>query len=394
MVPSELAHRRRPSPNAISLARIRRGNSPHILVDPRILLPQPDAEELVRPGGSDRIAEIVGVPVALVAIIAPGMRILVDKQWRHAADVFDATKVNYGPLQRIPGGGRDRVRRRANGHQVHGHQLGVNVPAILQKSLVRQPAHGEGGTAIQHPLPIDAAVESGRQGSNARVRGKILAAHQDAAEENRGIDGRQFRIEEPLAAVEIDEVVEKSVLVGTRLQQESQRPLHTLLALRRHKVMPFGRDAERSEAKARGGYAADTAQRPAIGGRTIPHRPGFRICFVVEVIAGARFHVVQQRLRLFRYLGEWTVDEDTRRVVVPGQPGSRSWAVARWRRRGVGWFWKPSANVSGRAKCEHAGSASPAQQLPPGNVSSCRKGQNSQLHKSNGGPIGPSHSPV
>src|ERR1700755_524201 len=78
--------RGRPTPNAIALAGIGSGNAPHILVDPGEFLPLNQAPELVRPGGGNRICEVVGVAVTLITVVHPGLRVLVDKERRGATD--------------------------------------------------------------------------------------------------------------------------------------------------------------------------------------------------------------------------------------------------------------------------------------------------------------------
>ena len=39
----------------------------------------------MRPGGGNRVGEVVGVPVALIAVIDPGLRVLMNKEGRRAA---------------------------------------------------------------------------------------------------------------------------------------------------------------------------------------------------------------------------------------------------------------------------------------------------------------------
>ena len=138
-----------------------------------------------------------------------------DEQGRDAADVIDAAELDDGAFKSVPGGSGDGVRGRADGHQVHGGQFSVDIPAMLEEALVRQPAHGESGAGVQHPFPVDTTVEGGGQGGNAGVALKILAAMQDAAHEERSVDGGQFAAEHALAAFDIDEVIQKAVFVRT-----------------------------------------------------------------------------------------------------------------------------------------------------------------------------------
>jgi hypothetical protein len=106
-------------------------------------------------------------------------------------------------------------------------------------ALVRQPAHGKSVAAIHHPLPVNAAVESGREGFDPGVAVEKLTAVQHSTKQQRCIDGRQFTAEEPLPAIDVYEVVEEAVLVGTFLQQEGQGFLYSLLAIQGAEVIVF-----------------------------------------------------------------------------------------------------------------------------------------------------------
>src|ERR1700759_1601369 len=83
--PIEGSHRRGTAPHAISLAGIGSGNSPHVLIDPGKFLSLDKAPKLVRSGGGDGIGEVVCVAVALVAVVDPGLRILMNKKRGGAA---------------------------------------------------------------------------------------------------------------------------------------------------------------------------------------------------------------------------------------------------------------------------------------------------------------------
>ncbi len=143
------------------------------------------------------------------------------------------------------------MRRRTDRHQVHRHQLGINIPAVLQKSLVGQPAHRERVPAVQHPLPVNAPVKGRRQRLNARISGKILAAEQHPAQQQRGIDRRQLAAEHSFPALNVDEVVKKTVLVRTLFQQKSQRLFHALFAKAGEQIIPFGGDAQTRSSQSR-----------------------------------------------------------------------------------------------------------------------------------------------
>ena len=52
---------------------------------------------------------------------------------------------------------------------------------------------------------------------------EVLAAAQNPAQQNRGVDRGDFRIPKPFAGVDVGEVIEKSAMVGQGLPQEAQR---------------------------------------------------------------------------------------------------------------------------------------------------------------------------
>src|ERR1700748_1655198 len=105
----ERAHTRRPTPDTITLSGVGSRDAPHVLIDPGIFLSLNEAPKLVGPGGGNGIGEVVGVPVTLVAVVAPGLRILVNEERRSPADVVDSAIRHNWPLDRIPRFRRNRV---------------------------------------------------------------------------------------------------------------------------------------------------------------------------------------------------------------------------------------------------------------------------------------------
>ena len=79
----------RSTPDTIALAGVGGGDAPHILVDPGEFLSLHQAPELVRPGGGNRIGEVVSVAVALIAVVNPRLRVLMNKERRGAANVIN-----------------------------------------------------------------------------------------------------------------------------------------------------------------------------------------------------------------------------------------------------------------------------------------------------------------
>ncbi len=173
---------------------------------------------------------------------------------------------------------------RANRQQVHGGQLGVDIPPVLEETLVGQPAHGKRRAAIHHPLPVDAAVKRGGQRFDTGIAGEVLTAVQHAAKQQRRIDRRQLAAEEALPAIDVNEVVEKTVLVGTFFEQKSQCLLHPLLAIEGAQVVIFGGNAQRAQSEAGGGNARHPAERPSDDRRPVPHQAAPGAGFVEEKI--------------------------------------------------------------------------------------------------------------
>ena len=56
---------------------------------------------------------------------------------------------------------------------------------------------------------------------------KCCRQHEDAAEQNRGIYRRDFRVPQPLAGIDVGEVVEKSPMLGQSLPKKAQRVQHS-----------------------------------------------------------------------------------------------------------------------------------------------------------------------
>src|SRR5579885_385190 len=225
------------APYAVSFAGVRSGDAPEVLINPGELAPDDHAPELVDAGGGNGVGEVVGVQVALIAIVTPGVRVLVNKERSKSADVVDTAELHQRALERIPGLCRNGMRGRADGQQIHGHQLGVDVPAVLEEAEVWQPAHGKRCAAVEHPWPVNAAVEGGGQRFDARIALKILPAGEHAAEKQSGVNGGKLAAKHTLAAFHVNKVVEKAVLVRALFEQKGQRFFDALFALQLRQIV-------------------------------------------------------------------------------------------------------------------------------------------------------------
>ena len=205
---------------------------------------------------------------------------------------------------------------RADRQQVHGGQLGVNIPAVLEEALVGQPAHGKRSAAIHHPLPVDAAVKRSGQCFNASVAGKVLTAVKHTAKQERCIDRGQLTAKEPLSAIDVNEVVEETVLVRTFFQEKGQGFLHSLLAIEGPEVVVFGGNAQGTQSKAGGCDAGNPAEGTSDNRRTVTHQAAPGAGLVKEEIAVPAGHVVEQGIGHPGNLGKRPVDEDAWRMSV------------------------------------------------------------------------------
>jgi hypothetical protein len=139
-----------------------------------------------------------------------------------------------------------------------------------------------------------------------------LAAVQDAAHQQRGVDRGQLTAEHALAAFNVDEMVEEAMLMRALLEQEGKCFFHARFAVAGAKIVALRGDAHCAQAEAGCCDGCNAAQRAPLRRRTIPNQTRFGAGFVVKEVAVATLHVVEQRLGDLGDLGQWAVDEDAR----------------------------------------------------------------------------------
>src|SRR5271167_1737580 len=100
----------------------------------------------------------------------------------------------------------------ADGEEIEHHQFAVVVPPCGDEAELGPPAHGEGLAAVEHPRPLDAVVELCGQTGDLWVL-EVGASSENAAEENGGVNGRDFDVDERLACFHIVEVVKEAMLM-------------------------------------------------------------------------------------------------------------------------------------------------------------------------------------
>ena len=211
-------HERRATPGGVAVLPVGGADAPVVVV---IAAVEAKEEGFVGAGRGDGVGEVVGVGVALAGEVEPGVGELVDEEGISSADVGVRAEGHWGARKGAPGLGGDGMGGRTDGEEVEHHQFGVVVPACGDEAGLGTPAHGEGLAAVEHPWPVDAVVElCGEVGDSGVV--EVGACGENAAQQDRGIDGRDFAVDQRLAGFDVVEVIEEAVLVGHFVQMELQ----------------------------------------------------------------------------------------------------------------------------------------------------------------------------
>ena len=104
------------------------------------------------------VFEVIGVIVALVAEIEPGVRVLMGEDRVVAADIGEVLVMNDGAGPVFPVFAGYGMRGRADGQQIDHHEFAEVGPSRIEKAATRVPSHRECFAAVQHPRPVDAFV--------------------------------------------------------------------------------------------------------------------------------------------------------------------------------------------------------------------------------------------
>ena len=145
------------------------------------------------------------------------------EQRRGTGDEAVAVVREFRPLDSLPGFSGDWMRGGTHGEQVQHHGLTVRVPPLLAEAVLRGPLQGEGLAAVEGPGPFHAGVELGGIAADLLVL-EIFGAGDRAAQQDRHVDRRDFRVIAALAAVHLHEVVEEAVDLGSVVDEELERP--------------------------------------------------------------------------------------------------------------------------------------------------------------------------
>src|SRR5215472_4813204 len=140
------------------------------------------------------------------------------------------------------------MRGRANPKKINHHQLAVMFPPGFQEARLGMPTHRKSGTAIEHPGPVDALIDFCREVLDFLI-GEILARREDAAQENRGINGGEFALLPALTGFHVNEMKEEAVLVVQIVGDEFKRVSNAIGNLRRLAVAAVDADAKTGQAE-------------------------------------------------------------------------------------------------------------------------------------------------
>ena len=171
------------------------------------------------------------------------------------------------------------------------------VPAGGDEARFGVPAHGEGFAAIEHPGPVDAVVElRGEVGDFGVV--EVGASGEDSAEEDGGVDGGDFDVDEGLAGFDVAEVVEEAVLVRHLVEMKVERGDDLFFDAIGVEITALVGDAESTEAVAGGCDAGSEVLVEFSGGGlvggAVEDLSGGWVGLLGEVETAGAFHFLEE----------------------------------------------------------------------------------------------------
>ena len=113
--------------------------------------------------------------------------------------------------------------------------------------------------AREHPLEIDAAIDTVRVSRNRGVVRETLAHCQHARQQQRRVDGRELALPLACAGVEVDEVVVPAALLLHVLGEKPYRSPRTIEDLRARQPAALGGNAHPCQPESDRCDAADVA---------------------------------------------------------------------------------------------------------------------------------------
>src|SRR6267378_2812230 len=215
------------------------------------------------------------------------------KQRIVAGNIYESLKLHGRTRPCLPRFARNRMRRRTNGQQVNHHELAIVVPPSAQETAARFPSHGKRLAAIEHPRPIHALVDCGREILDLGII-EMLASRQYAAKQKRGVDRGEFAVPDTLCGFDIDEVVEESVFVRQSPREKAKRLPHPFPDRRRLPVTARFPDAQASEPKTSRRNTRNATMIAAVKQRAIPDLASRGTGFVPEKVERRALDFVQE----------------------------------------------------------------------------------------------------
>src|ERR1017187_8825047 len=130
---------------------------------------------------------------------------------------------------------------------------------------------------------------------------KVLAAHENSAEQNRRIHRGHFGVEHALPGFGVGEVVEKPAVIGQLFPQKAQGGDDSLHRSAGGDEAPMFTNAESGKTEPRRSNAGGNVLIVVVNVTAVLHHPGFRAALLPEKKKAGAFHVVQELVVFGRY---------------------------------------------------------------------------------------------
>ena len=131
----------------------------------------------------------------------------------------------------------------------------------------------------------------------------MLAAGQHAAQQDRGIDGRDLRIPNPFTRLLVREMIEESTVVGHRLPEKPKRGNHAIARILEGHVAALLTDAEGGQSETSGRDACHDPRVRLPNMAAVFHQAGLSIPLLPEVLEVRSFDLLQKNVIFGRERG-------------------------------------------------------------------------------------------
>src|ERR1700691_2177127 len=206
------------------------------------------------------------------------------KQRGERTDIANTLKFEFRALPCVPGLSGQGMRKRSQAEEIDHHHFAVVVPAIGQKNEFGGPAMRQERGVFGQPAPIDSVKDFVGQKADIGMFLEVPPASENPAQEDRRIDGRNFRIPNSLTGIQVREVIKESAMSGHRFPQKTQSDQDPLPRVRNGNEPTIFADAQCREPKAGCRNAGDhrIAARRRVA--AIPYQPGLRACLIPKIL--------------------------------------------------------------------------------------------------------------